>query len=883
MTVNEDVDALTDIPLVDPNTWQPTMNKHRSRIKHTVDKLARLMLCFASGAEAAACGLPVTLWFWSVANTLSSERERLVARIVDPRNQTLDVQYILGQNVLTEDLVRQLQAINIKEPTASGNYASCYLGHVVRSKESQNGGPKTTWVYIGSAIGANGEIGRLTAHERILGLGQDGVSKDQRITVALLGKLAPTGGVRRNRGETIWVDASQNLLEEFSDTGQEWAIEHPFYVANRCHPLAQSLPYPTVHIGNSDDLPIFAKLREFRLETHKRSLSRQDVERIIIKLGDSVLEHTDTFMFVRKGYATLLTEEGSTYQSLGGTSQDYRHSVVAAASVIKVASSSRLQETKAQLRDDSTEYSAEDIALESEVLHSFIYLVAKEHSKLIRLGEPVEDPPQERQLSGDAHDTVMSRDISPDVLTTIKDLQSGGGTFSPIDDMASDHEVSKSISPGSSSGPSAQASVRARYTWRRELKPMKISMDLVTHTVKGHVLKNGLDSRRYLEGSQKPVLEPVKPTSRTRQIPRKNDQNVTTEHPTPKSKKRSQLPTETEEISVLELVRPCSSTRQTTTEDDQNATTEVPTPKSKKRSQIPTEIEKPPMLRPSKPSSMKWQRPTENDGRETVDEYFSRIVSLDTIPSRKASHDSDLTQIRKVVREGGYIGGLLSYFLDQSAVKIYASGVLKKISWRYALKVPKSQRFQSQAAVMELFGILRAQVCSMTGQLTTDNVVLDALYRGTRILKSVRIELRNGFSESVRQLSGFSDSSFNYGDNGEYPFMNLTEKAKDGTCLFDQLEAVHQKQKREDIAVSDEKIRNQGEIDEDEDSALTDLEDLDEIESEDGADHQPIGTKRKLEEDVAEKEDESGNTMNTEHVDHPKSTRKLQRLGNGAH
>jgi len=120
---------------------------------------ALLMLSFDSPYEAAASGISTGHWRWSVANALKSERERITLRCTDPGNQPLDVQYVLGQDVLTEELLKGLTPIDLDDPNSTGNFNSCYLGVISIPAESNRATLLRVILYFGSATSVYGEVG----------------------------------------------------------------------------------------------------------------------------------------------------------------------------------------------------------------------------------------------------------------------------------------------------------------------------------------------------------------------------------------------------------------------------------------------------------------------------------------------------------------------------------------------------------------------------------------------------------------------------------------------------------------------------------------------------------------------------------------------------
>ncbi|KAK3172425.1 hypothetical protein OEA41_005747 [Lepraria neglecta] len=319
-----------------PQKWHPAVLRHRRRFGDKLRINASLMLSFNNYKEAAASGFSTTYWQWSIANALSSERERIVSRCTNLRNQSLDIQFVLGQDELTEELLDKLREIDVDNPTTTGDYNTCYLCIVFLPSELPGASRFKIILYFGSATSELGEASRLRTHELIMAKGHkeilplrrlDDNSRYQHISlfheiatlpgairkfcavhrfpqiqnnslaamdakilayecenicIISMGKLSL--GSRRN-GNSILRKLCGDLTNYFREERLEPDFRHLFDVANRCQPMTQPLQAP---FYNSRGKEIYDKLSVLWLQTCKLSLSLAEADRLLKELeGDS--------------------------------------------------------------------------------------------------------------------------------------------------------------------------------------------------------------------------------------------------------------------------------------------------------------------------------------------------------------------------------------------------------------------------------------------------------------------------------------------------------------------------------------------------------------------------------------------------------------------
>ena len=349
---------------------------------------ALLMLSFDSPYEAAASGISTGHWRWSVANALKSERERITLRCTDPRNQPLDVQYILGQDVLTEELLKGLTPIDLDDPNSTGNFNSCYLGVISIPAESNRATLLRVILYFGSATSVYGEVGRLMRHEDLISLDHEEILLLRRDQSRSRGALLfhefatlpgaehrfyaihrfPQIGDNVQAGfhcralalacENICVISAEKL--DFSSRDPEGSktcqqimdhfkkkrlvpnFQHRFHIANRRQPMTQESHSAFVFKG--DLFRLYDKLTTFYLETGKLSLSSAEAKQFledvegegfdVCQTSSGELKHKRYRIILT--YALVLRNYGQIYQQTHY--DDYRPRLVAAAGVIRHAS-----------------------------------------------------------------------------------------------------------------------------------------------------------------------------------------------------------------------------------------------------------------------------------------------------------------------------------------------------------------------------------------------------------------------------------------------------------------------------------------------------------------------------------------------------------------
>ena len=98
----------------------------------------------------------------------------------------MDVQYILGQDMLTTELLDGLTPIDLYDPNYLGNFNSCYLGVVSAPLEFNGKSSVLRIMYFGSATSKEGEARRLAEHEVLLSLNHELVLLLRARTKALL-------------------------------------------------------------------------------------------------------------------------------------------------------------------------------------------------------------------------------------------------------------------------------------------------------------------------------------------------------------------------------------------------------------------------------------------------------------------------------------------------------------------------------------------------------------------------------------------------------------------------------------------------------------------------------------------------------------------------
>ena len=346
---------------------------------------ALLMLSFDSPYEAAVSGISAGHWRWSVANALKSERERITLRCTNPRNQPLDVQYILGQDVLTEELLKGLTPIDLDDPNSTGNFNSCYLCAISIPAESSRATPRVI-LYFGSATSVYGEVGRLMAHEGLISLDHEEIlllRSDQSRGALLFHEFATLPGAEHRfyaihrfpqigdnvqagfhcralalACENICVISADKLnfssrdpdgskicrqiMDHFKKKRLVPTFQHRFHVANRRQPMTQESPSAFVFKG--DLFQLYDKLTTFYLETGKLSLSSAEAKQFLEDVeGESfdVCQNSSVELNGKRDrvfltYALVLRNHGHVYQQTNYG--DYRLHIVATAGVIRHAS-----------------------------------------------------------------------------------------------------------------------------------------------------------------------------------------------------------------------------------------------------------------------------------------------------------------------------------------------------------------------------------------------------------------------------------------------------------------------------------------------------------------------------------------------------------------
>jgi hypothetical protein len=343
---------------------------------------ALLMLSFDSPYEAAASGISVGHWRWSVANALKSERERITLRCTDPRNQLLDVQYILGQDVLTEELLKGLTPIDLDDPNSTGNFNSCYLGVISIPAEPNRATLPRVILYFGSATSVYGEVGRLMRHEDLISRDHEEILQLRGGREALLfHEFATLPGaehrfyaihrfaqIRDNvqagfhcralalACENICIISAdkldfsprdlehskicQQIMDHFKKKRLVPNFQHRFHVANRCQPMTQNSR--SAFVFKRDLFQLYDKLTTFYLKTGKLSLSSAEAKQFLEDVegeGFDVFQNSSGELNHHRiilTYALVLRNYGQVYQKT--YYGDYRPHIVAAAGVVRHAS-----------------------------------------------------------------------------------------------------------------------------------------------------------------------------------------------------------------------------------------------------------------------------------------------------------------------------------------------------------------------------------------------------------------------------------------------------------------------------------------------------------------------------------------------------------------